>query len=184
MLPNLFAHPITLATGLLTGIVFGFLIQKAQLSHFKTVVGQFLLKDFTMIKVMLTAIFVGSIGIYAAHTFGLPAVVYVGTARTLGIALGATLMGIGIAILGYYPAACVAAAGQGSKDAYWGLLGMVIGAGFFAQIFPGVKKYIFPVGVIKTKTLPDLLSVSPWLLILLLGILTLSIYALSKRKVL
>ena len=45
--------------GLLTGFLFGFLLQKSRVSDRRVIVGQFLLRDFTVMKVMLTAIIVG-----------------------------------------------------------------------------------------------------------------------------
>ena len=55
---------------LIAGAIFGLLLQKASVVRFDTIVGQFLLKDFTVMKVILTAIVVGSAGIYSLEAFG------------------------------------------------------------------------------------------------------------------
>ncbi|RPH92449.1 MAG: YeeE/YedE family protein, partial [Lysobacterales bacterium] len=53
-----------LGLGLLFGIVFGFLLQKGGVAKHEVLMGQFFLTDFTVIKVMLTAIIVGMLGIF------------------------------------------------------------------------------------------------------------------------
>jgi len=57
----MFESPGQLALGLLTGFAFGFLLQKGRVARYQTILGQLLLKDWTVLKVMLTAIVVGSV---------------------------------------------------------------------------------------------------------------------------
>jgi uncharacterized membrane protein len=47
--------------GLVTGIVFGFLLQKGRVLRFDKQVGAMLLKDMTIFKFMLSAILVGMV---------------------------------------------------------------------------------------------------------------------------
>lgn len=54
-----------LLSGLLFGMIFGFLLQKAGVAKYHILLGVLLLEDFTVVKVMLTAILVGSIGVFA-----------------------------------------------------------------------------------------------------------------------
>mgnify|MGYP004136876501 CR=1 FL=1 len=56
--------PFMIVAGLLTGVVFGVLLQKAHVTRYEVIVGQFLFKDFTVLKVMLTAIVVGAVGVF------------------------------------------------------------------------------------------------------------------------
>ena len=58
----MFEDPLKLLLGLMTGIVFGVLLQKGQVAKFQKILGQFLLQDFTVIKIMATAIAVGTLG--------------------------------------------------------------------------------------------------------------------------
>ena len=89
-----------LVVGLITGILFGFLLDKARLTKYETIEGQFLLSDFTMVKVMLSAVIVGSVGIYS--------LVYIDAARLvitpfipLRLLVGSAVFGVGMALLGY-----------------------------------------------------------------------------------
>ena len=61
----MFDSPEKLLLGFITGVAFGFLLQKGKVAKFHVIVGQFLLKDWTVIKVMLTAVAVGAIGVWA-----------------------------------------------------------------------------------------------------------------------
>ncbi len=56
---------------LLCGAVFGFLLQKGGVTDYDVIIGQLLLKDFTVVKVMLSAVITGSLGIYALRSAGL-----------------------------------------------------------------------------------------------------------------
>jgi hypothetical protein len=89
-----------LVFGLIAGMVFGVLLDKGRVTHYKTITGQFLFKDFTMLKLMLSAVLVGSVGVYflvdinAAELRIMP----VFPARLL---LGSMIFGIGMGLLGY-----------------------------------------------------------------------------------
>lgn len=127
-----------LLAGLLIGIAFGFILQKAQVTKTRVIVGQFLLKDFTVMKVMLSAIVVGGVGVYLLNAAGLvtlhPKPLQVGM-----ILAGGAVFGIGMAVLGLCPGTCLAALGQGSRDALWGVFGMLAGGAIYAEVEPAFK---------------------------------------------
>jgi uncharacterized protein len=50
--------------GLGFGILFGFLLHKGGATKYDVIVGQLLLTDFTVLKIMLSAVVTGMIGIY------------------------------------------------------------------------------------------------------------------------
>ncbi|NGX53197.1 MAG: hypothetical protein KR126chlam5_01510, partial [Candidatus Anoxychlamydiales bacterium] len=60
-----------LISGALGGFAFGFLLRKAHVTRFNVIVKQLLLKDFTVMKVIFTAIIVGAVGIYAMLGFNM-----------------------------------------------------------------------------------------------------------------
>ena len=53
-----------LVTGLLFGIAFGFLLQKGGVTNYNVLINQLLLNDFTVFKIIISAIITGMIGIY------------------------------------------------------------------------------------------------------------------------
>src|SRR4030042_6039914 len=56
--------------GLLFGIMFGFLLQKGGATDYNVITGQLLLTDFTVLKIMLSAVIVGMIGFHLLRHFG------------------------------------------------------------------------------------------------------------------
>ncbi|MDY0291758.1 MAG: hypothetical protein RBR02_05425 [Desulfuromonadaceae bacterium] len=53
------------------GDIFGFFLHKGQVTRFDVLMGQLLLTDFTVVKVILAAILVGMLGIYPLKRRGL-----------------------------------------------------------------------------------------------------------------
>ncbi|SMP60939.1 hypothetical protein SAMN06265222_10724 [Neorhodopirellula lusitana] len=172
-----------LALGLGTGIVFGYLLQKGRVAKYEVIVGQFLGRDYTVVKIMGTAVVVGSIGIYAL----LPTEMFSLHIKPLiwaGILVGGALFGIGMAVLGYCPGTGVAACGEGRKDAYFGLLGMFVGAGIFVTFYPTMLKLVGALGDAGKITLPQATGTSPWIWIIALTVMAIAAVAITRKKTL
>ena len=119
---------------LLSGFIFGFLLQKAAVYRFDVIIGQFLLKDFTVMKVILTAIVVGSVGIYSLHAVGIIPKLLLSKTPIIFSLLGGSVFGVGMAISGYCPGTGIAALASGSKDVLVGLAGMIFGSIIFNEL--------------------------------------------------
>jgi len=158
----MFDSPEKLLLGLATGILFGFLLQKGRVAKFSVIVGQFLLKDWTVVKIMGTAVVVGAIGIFALVAAG-QASLHVKPLLLGGVLLGGALFGAGMTVLGYCPGTTVAACGEGRRDAMVGVLGMFAGALAFVAAWPALQPVIKGLGDEGKVTLPDLTNTSPWL---------------------
>lgn len=165
-----FADPTTLALGGATGFVFGFILQKAGVTRYAVILGQFLLRDFTVLKVMLTAIVVGAVGIYGMRAVGMDVPLHIKNATLLGNALGGVIFGVGMAILGYCPGTVVGAAAEGSRHAIVGIVGGVVGATLYAEVYPLMKSQILGVGEYGKETMTSIVGISPWWLIVLLAL--------------
>ncbi|HWP24489.1 MAG TPA: YeeE/YedE thiosulfate transporter family protein [Candidatus Binatia bacterium] len=89
-----------LALGLVTGILFGFILQKAQVTKYQKIVAFFRWSDLTVLKVMVGGIVVGMVGVYALHDLGL---VHLHIKPTLLAAniLGGLIFGAGMLLLGF-----------------------------------------------------------------------------------
>ncbi|MCL4181746.1 MAG: YeeE/YedE family protein, partial [Verrucomicrobia bacterium] len=123
--PPVAAAPKLMA-GVLFGLAFGFLLQKGGVGKFNVLIGQLLLQDFTVAKIMLTAIVVGMIGVLTLHHFG-KVNLHLKPTRIGANVVGGLLFGAGFALLGYCPGTVAAALGQGSWDALFGMAGLVAG---------------------------------------------------------
>ncbi len=153
--------------GLVTGIVFGFLLQKGRVAKYRVIIGQFLLKDFTVLKIMATAVLVGAIGVYAMQPAGW-ANLHIRPLLLGGVLLGGALFGIGMALLGYCPGTSVAACGEGRRDAIFGVLGGLVGSGIFVAAHPWLKP-IRNWGDYGKLTLQEVTGSSSWLWIAILA---------------
>jgi uncharacterized membrane protein YedE/YeeE len=147
--------------GLITGVLFGFLLQKGRVAKFPVIIGQFLLQDWTVVKIMLSAVAVGSIGVYTLVSLGM-ADFHIKPAALGGVVLGGLLFGIGIAVLGYCPGTTVAACGEGHRDALFGVAGMLAGAFTYVGLFPQIDPFLRTFPDWGKVTLPDVTGLSAW----------------------
>lgn len=175
--------------GLLTGLVFGFLLQKAHVTRYDVILGQFLFRDFTVLKVMLTAIVVGGAGIYGMKAAGLDIGMHIKEAALWGNLVGGLIFGVGMAILGYCPGTGVAAVGDGSRHAIPGVLGMIVGAGLYAHTYPWVQKHLLQlpawVSDINAKgkvTLVDVTGVPAGWYLLGLAVVAVVVFVIIERS--
>ena len=154
--------------GLVTGIIFGFFLQKGQVLRYDKQVGALRLLDFTIVKFMLSAVLVSMVGIYLLKDIGYVTLSVKGTALGANI-LGGIIFGIGWALLGYCPGTAAGAVGEGRWDAVAGLLGMIVGAAAYAEAYPAMKASVLTWGDFGKITLPTLLGINHWIVILVLG---------------
>ncbi len=134
-----------LMLGAFFGIVFGFLLQKGGVAKYNVLMGILLLKDFTVVKVMMTAILVGTVGIFTLHAMGLVKL-HIKPTRYAANVMGGLLFGVGFALLGYCPGTGAAALGQGNYDAIVGIIGLMAGSYLFAEMSSFLNKTIMKWG--------------------------------------
>lgn len=102
-------------------------------AKYHILVGVLLLQDFTVIKVMLTAIIVGMIGLAVLHRLG-KLQLKIKPTRYGANVIGGLIFGAGFALSGYCPGTGAAALGQMSWDALFVIAGMVGGSFLFAEL--------------------------------------------------
>jgi len=149
----------TLAPGLFFGIIFGFLLQKGGVAKFHVLIGQLLLKDFTVIKVMLSAVIVGMLGIHLMHHLKLIEL-HIKPTRIASNSIGGLLFGVGFALSAYCPGTGAAALGQGNFDALAMVIGMIAGSYVFAEASGWISRKIDPIGDNGKITLHDVLPLN------------------------
>jgi hypothetical protein len=152
-----------LVLGFLAGVVFGFLLQKGGATKYDVIIGQLLLEDFTVVKIMLSAVVVGMIGVHVLRSLGL-AQLHPKPGTLGSIVIGGLLFGCGFATLGYCPGTVAGAVGNGQLDALvGGVGGIVLGAWLFAVLYPTLQRSILGRGDFGSVTFPELLKVNAWL---------------------
>lgn len=153
-----------LLLGLLFGLAFGFLLQKGGVAKFHILIGVLLLEDFTVIKVMLSAILVGMIGIYAMRRLGLVEL-HLKPTRYGANSIGGLIFGAGFALSAYCPGTAAAALGQGNLDASMVIVGMLLGSYVYAELSGRLAQSLETWGNRGNQTLMDLLRLPPFLVI-------------------
>ncbi len=157
------------------GLAFGFLLQKGGVAKYNVLLGALLLEDWTVAKIMLTAILVGMIGVFTLHHFAKVNLHLIPT-RLGAQTIGGILFGVGFALIAYCPGTGAAALGQGSWDVLFGMGGLVIGSYLFAEMSGFLKSTVETWGEKGKVMLPDILHIPrglfiPGFALLLLGVL-------------
>ncbi|GAB7023585.1 DUF6691 family protein [Salidesulfovibrio brasiliensis] len=171
---------MTLIYGILTGIIFGFLLQKARVLRYDKQLGALRLKDMTIVKFMLSNIIVAMIGIYLLKEFGVVELSLKPTILGPNI-VGGLLFGLGWGLIGYCPGTSAGALGEGRVDALPGILGMLAGASLFAHTYPYLKSNVYTWGNFGKITLADALGINHWIVLVALVALYVLILRFLER---
>ena len=167
--------------GLVTGILFGFLLQKGRVLRYDKQIGALRLLDMTIVKFMLSAIVVGMIGTYALVDLGL-AKLSIKPMIVGAVVIGGLIFGVGWGLLGYCPGTSLGAVGEGRLDGLWGIAGMLAGAAIYAEVYPLMKATVLKWGDFGKITLPQTLGVNHWLVILPLAIGSVLLFRWLEKK--
>ena len=124
-----------LLLGLAIGTAIGAVMQLGGASSYRKILGSLLLKDMTIIKLILMTIAVTTIGIYALDLVDM-ANMDIKPTYVLGIVIAGLIFGVGFAVSGYCPGTCVLASAEGKTDAMFTLLGGLVGAALYAVVYP------------------------------------------------
>jgi uncharacterized membrane protein len=152
---------MSLIYGLITGIIFGFLLQKAQVLRYDKQIGALRFLDMTIVKFMLSAIVVAAIGIYLFKDLGVIKLSMKST--SIGaLVVGGLLFGIGWGLLGYCP----------------GTAGGALGA----AIYPYVKTNIISIGNYGKISVPQIIGINHWIVVIVLAVLTLILFRFFEKK--
>jgi len=127
--------------GLAIGMAFGAILQLGGASSYKKIMGALLLKDMAIIKLILMAIAVGTVGIYALDLVDM-AHLSIKPTYIVGIVIAGLIFGVGFAVAGYCPGTCIVASAEGKTDAMVTVLGGLAGAFIYALVYPAISGLI------------------------------------------
>jgi hypothetical protein len=167
---------------LVLGLLFGWSLHKARLTHYARIVNVYRLRDLTVMRFMLTALVVGGLAIQAGVDLGFAASVPVPPTSMLANVVGGVVFGVGMATAGYCPGTIAAEAGEGRLDAWVaGLSGLVVGAIVFGLLQPILMPTLARVGSLGRVTVAGLAGASPWLVLLVFGQVVVLMLMLTAR---
>ena len=167
-------------TGVIFGFAFGFLLQKGGVGTYHILLGQLLLQDWTVVKIMMTAVVVGMVGIYVLNRYAKVNLHLKPTKLGPNI-IGGLLFGAGFALIGYCPGTAAAALGQGSWDALFGMGGLVAGSWLYAELSGFFKKTIEKWGDLGKLTLPDVLRLPRGAVVIIMAVVISGVLFLVER---
>ena len=171
-------------SGLLCGVLFGFVLESAGFGSPCKLTGQFRLTDWSVLKVMFTAIVVAAFGLWLLRSVGLVAEdsMFVPGAMLAAAAIGGALVGAGFAIGGYCPGTSVVGLFSGRLDALVFLIGLLVGTFAFAGVYgPAVEKILSMWEVTSGDTFSAAFGIPDALLLAVLGAALVGVFVFGGR---
>lgn len=151
-----------ITSGLLCGFLFGFVLENAGFGSPVKLTAQFALRDWSVFKVMFTAIVVAALGLYGLKLGGFITVesIYVPPALLMASAVGGALVGAGFAIGGYCPGTSVVGFSSGRTDAIVFFIGLLIGTVVFAGTYGSAMESLMAMGEVQAgDTMTDAVGI-------------------------
>lgn len=155
------------------GILFGFFLEAGGLGSPRKLAAQLSMRDWTVFKVMFTAIVVAAGGLLVSDQVGLLASAHlkVQTPFYWAMAAGGALLGIGMAAGGYCPGTSVVGLLTGRLDALFFIVGMMGGVLLFANYCEALQGLFFAGMGRERETLASLSGLPGWLIVCGLAVL-------------
>ncbi len=169
-------------TALLIGIAFGFCLERAGLGNARKLAGQFYLTDFTVLKVMFSAIVTAMLGAFWLARLGVLDLrgVYIPETYLLPQLAGGLLFGAGFVAAGLCPGTSCVAAASGRGDGAMVVLGMFAGVLVTGLAFAPLRAF-YESTARGPLTLPQLLRVPYGVVVFAVVALALATFAGAER---
>jgi hypothetical protein len=170
-----FAYSLQLAV--LIGAFFGILLERAGLGNPKKLTAIFYLKDFSVLKVLFTAIVVCMLGLLYFSIFGWIDLgrVYLIPTYIWPQLLGGIVLGIGFIMGGYCPTTSTVGMASGKLDALVFIVGIILGSFAFAELFP-LLEGLYQAGSMGPVRLSDVFGIHSGIIALLVCIMAVGAY--------
>ena len=170
---------IKILFGLVVGFIFGYILTRTGITKYPRVMGMLLLKDFKILKFMLTAVIGSMLLFYALGDLGFLTL----SLKSLdwGKLVGGLIFGTGMGMLGYCPGTMAARIGEGKKEAIVALFGMAFGIFIYALMIKPIKATLLSNEI--TGDISILLGINHWLLIIPAALLFSGIIYFANKNV-
>ncbi|MGA8391905.1 MAG: DUF6691 family protein [Burkholderiaceae bacterium] len=175
-------HSNGMISGLVCGLLFGFILENAGFGSPQKLTAQFKLTDWSVFKVMFTAIVVAALGLWLLRVAGLlkPDSVAVPQALVMASAVGGVLLGAGFAIGGYCPGTSLAGLASGRLDALVFMVGLLVGTTAFVGLYgPAIGKMMAMGAIIDGDTFTDAYGIAEPVVLGVLVVFLVAVYYLG-----
>lgn len=179
---EMISQTVNLLLGLAIGVGFGFALESGGLGDARKLVGQFLLKDMAVFKVMFTAIITAMLGLFFFSWGGLInlELLQISDSYLAPQLVGGLILGAGFAIAGYCPGTAVVGMASGKIDALYCFGGLFVGSILFSLSFTRLESF-YNSTQLSEGHLSAVLSIQTGALIFLLILIAVAGFALSEK---
>ncbi len=180
--PLLFSQSMGLLLAVILGIFFGSFLERGGLGNPHKLTGVFYFTDFSVPKVMFTAIIVAATGLYLLSDVKLLDFDRIWIVPTFfwPQLVGGALFGAGFVFSGYCPGTAVAGFASGRIDALVTLVGIGAGSFVFAFLYPYIEGFYVSTPM-ERATLPKVIGVGHWVVIGAVYAMAASMFYLMER---
>ncbi|MBC8259842.1 MAG: YeeE/YedE family protein [SAR324 cluster bacterium] len=146
------------------GFAFGLILERAGFGSAHRLVMQWFGRDWSVFRVMFSAIVTAVFGILTLDAFDLMSLdaVYINKTYWNSQIAGGLVMGAGFAIGGYCPGTSFVGLASGKIDALFYIIGMSFGVLVFAEVWPLIEGFM-SLGSAGRLTLAGLFGVNVWI---------------------
>jgi uncharacterized protein len=171
-----------LLVALAIGVAFGFALERAGLGSARTLAGQFLLRDLTVLKVMFSAILTAMLGTFWLGRLGLidVAFLYVPDTYIWPQIAGGAIFGVGFALAALCPGTSCVSAATGRGDGAAVVAGLFTGIALTGLAFAPLRAF-YESGASGAWTLPQLLHLPYGLVVFFVVLFALTMFAAAER---
>ena len=176
-----FEDEVGLILAFVVGLGFGFCLERAGFGSARKLVAQFYLTDMAVLKVMFSAIVTAMLGLFYLSWMGVVdlSLVYLTPTYMVPQVAGGLLLGVGFVVGGYCPGTSVVALATARIDAFWYLVGIVVGIFTYGELYPYVKDFAHA-GSMGTITLPEIFHLRYGLVVFAVVLLAVGAFAAAS----
>lgn len=169
--------------GIVLGFFFGFFLERAGFSSAKKLTDQFYFKDFSVLKVMFTAIIIAMLGIAYFSMLGWLnfGELYVPLTFIWPQLVGGLFLGAGFILGGYCPGTSVVAAAIGKIDGLLFAIGILIGIFGFGATLPHFERFNVS-GALGALTIPQWLNVNTGIVAMAVTLIAIAAFWASEKS--
>ena len=173
---------VILVFALLTGLLFGFFLEKAGFGNASVLIKQFYFTYMRMFKVLFSAIITAMLGIFWLSYFRILDItqIYINGTYLWPQILGGILFGFGFVLCGLCPGTSCVAAFTGKIDGLAVMCGMIVGIFIFGETAPSMAKY-FNFSALGDVTIYEILQMNYGLVVFLIVIFALACFWLVGK---
>jgi len=179
---EIISQSANLLLALVIGVAFGFILERGGLGNARKLVGQFLLKDLTVFKVMFSAILTAMLGLYLLAQLGLFNLDLVAFPDSYWLpqVTAGLLLGAGFAIAGYCPGTTLVGMATGKRDALYCFAGLFLGSWLFSLVFDWIALF-YQSGHLAEDHLSQVLNVQSQLIIFAIVVIAIIAFWLAEK---